>query len=193
MNKKIGILGGSFNPIHEAHISVAHYFIEYYSAEKVLFIPCNVSPFKTNEDMAPNKNRLEMVKLAIANNPSFEVSSFELEKQGISFTYQTVEHFKRLYPQDNLCLLIGGDQAEKFHNWKNWQFILDNADIYVALRKGYKIPTYEFESYKRAIYMEMPFIEISSSEIREEISNGKRNLDYLNPLVESYIIENRLY
>lgn len=193
MNKKIGILGGSFNPIHEAHISVAHYFIEYYSAEKVLFIPCNVSPFKTNEDMAPNKNRLEMVKLAIANNPSFEVSSFELEKQGISFTYQTVEHFKRLYPQDNLCLLIGGDQAEKFHNWKNWQFILDNADIYVALRKGYKIPTYEFESYKRAIYMEMPFIEISSSEIREEISNGKRNLDYLNPIVESYIIENRLY
>ena len=193
MNKKIGILGGSFNPIHEAHISVAHYFIEYYSAEKVLFIPCNVSPFKTNEDMAPNKNRLEMVKLAIANNPSFEVSSFELEKQGISFTYQTLEHFKRLYPQDNLCLLIGGDQAEKFHNWKNWQFILDNADIYVALRKGYKIPTYEFESYKRAIYMEMPFIEISSSEIREEISNGKRNLDYLNPLVESYIIENRLY
>lgn len=81
MNKKIGILGGSFNPIHEAHISVAHYFIEYYSAEKVLFIPCNVSPFKTNEDMAPNKNRLEMVKLAIANNPSFEVSSFELENK----------------------------------------------------------------------------------------------------------------
>lgn len=193
MKNKIGLLGGSFNPIHEAHTSVGNYFVEHHSADKVIFIPCNVSPFKTNESVAPNNQRLDMVKLAIQSNPLFEVSEFELEQNGISYTYQTVEHFKKLFPDDNLCLLVGGDQAENFHNWKNWQIILDNADIYVALRKGYKIPTYEFESYKKATYMEMPFIEISASEIREKIANGDSQIEYLDPLVESYIIEHKIY
>lgn len=193
MKNKIGLLGGSFNPIHEAHTSVANYFVEHHSADKVIFIPCNVSPFKTNESVAPNNQRLQMVKLAIQSNPLFEVSEFELEHNGISYTYQTIEHFKKLFPDDNLCLLVGGDQAENFHNWKNWQNILDNADIYVALRKGYKIPTYEFESYKKATYMEMPFIEVSASEIREKIANGESQIKYLDPLVESYIIEHKIY
>lgn len=193
MKNKIGLLGGSFNPIHEAHTSVANYFVEHHSADKVIFIPCNVSPFKTNESVAPNNYRLEMVKLAIQSNPLFEVSEFELENNGISYTYQTVEYFKKLFPDDNLCLLVGGDQAENFHNWKNWQNILDNADIYVALRKGYKIPTYEFESYKKATYMEMPFIEVSASEIREKIANGDTQIEFLDPLVESYIIEHKIY
>ncbi len=193
MNNIIGLLGGSFNPIHEAHTSVANYFIEHHSADKVIFIPCNVSPFKTNESIAPNYHRLEMVKLAIQNNTMFDVSEFELENEGISYTYQTIEHFKTLYPNDKLCLLVGGDQAENFHNWKNWQYILDNVDIYVALRKGYKIPTYEFESYKKAVYMEMPFIEISASEIREKVASGKTGIQFLDPKIESYIIEYKVY
>ena len=193
MNNRIGLLGGSFNPIHEAHTSVADYFIEHHNANKVKFIPCNVSPFKTNESIAPNNQRLDMVKLATRNNPLFEVSDFELESNRISYTYQTIEHFNTLYPNDKLCLLVGGDQAENFHNWKYWQFILDNAEIYVALRKGYKIPTYEFESYKKAIYMEMPFIDISASEIRHKIANGEKGIKFLNPEVESYINENKVY
>ncbi len=193
MNKKIGLLGGSFNPIHEAHTSVANYFIKQHSADKVVFIPCNVSPFKTNESIAPNNHRLEMVKIAIQDSPLFDVSEYELDNNGISYTFQTIQHFKGLYPADKLCLLVGGDQAENFHNWKNWQFILDNADIYVALRKGYKIPTYEFESYKKAIYMEMPFIEISASAIREKIVKGEKDIDYLHPEVESYILKNYIY
>ena len=193
MNKKIGLLGGSFNPIHEAHTSVASYFIEHYKGDKVIFVPCNVSPFKTNESIAPNNHRLAMVNLAIKYNTSFEVSEFELDNSGISYTFQTIEHFKKLYPNDKLCLLVGGDQAENFHNWKNWEYILDNVDIYVALRKGYKIPTYEFESYKKATYMEMPFIEVSASEIRDKIGKGNTNLEFLNTKVESYIIENKVY
>lgn len=193
MNKKIGLLGGSFNPIHEAHTSVAEFFLNNYNASKVIFIPCNVSPFKTNESIAPNNQRLDMVRIAIQSNSLFEVSEFELKSNSISYTYQTIEHFKTIYPNDNLCLLVGGDQAENFHNWKNWQYILDNADIYVALRKGYKIPTYDFESYKKAIYMEMPFIEISASEIREKIAIGEKGIKFLNPNVESYINENKVY
>lgn len=190
MNKKIGLLGGSFNPIHEAHTSVANYFIEHYNGDKVIFVPCNVSPFKTNESIAPNHHRLEMVKLAIQNDTMFDVSEFELENEGISYTFQTIEHFNTLYPNDKLCLLVGGDQAENFHNWKNWQYILDNVDIYVALRKGYKIPTYEFESYKKAIYMEMPFIEISASDIREDV---QKQSDFLNKSVKEYIVANGVY
>lgn len=190
MKDKIGLLGGSFNPIHEAHTSVATYFVENYSANKVIFIPCNVSPFKTNESVAPNNNRLEMVKIAIHQNPKFEVSDYELNKNSISYTYQTVEYFKNQFPNSELCLLIGGDQAESFHNWKNWEYILDNVKVYVALRKGYKIPTYEFESYKKAVYMEMPFIEISASEIREDV---EKHSDFLNKSVKEYIVANGVY
>ncbi|PKL77410.1 MAG: nicotinate (nicotinamide) nucleotide adenylyltransferase [Ignavibacteriae bacterium HGW-Ignavibacteriae-4] len=193
MIKKIGLLGGSFNPIHEAHTSVANYFVEHYNGDKVIFVPCNVSPFKSNESIAPNNHRLEMVKLAIENNSLFEVSEFELENSGISYTYQTIDYFKKLYPEDNLCLLVGGDQAENFHNWKNWQYILDNAELYVALRKGYKIPSYDFESYKKATYMEMPFIEVSASEIREKIVNRATSIEFLNPKVKSYIEEHKVY
>lgn len=193
MKNKIGLLGGSFNPIHEAHTSVATYFVENYSANKVIFIPCNVSPFKTNESIAPNDNRFDMVKLAIRNNPKFVVSSYELDKESISYTYQTIKQFKIQYPNSELCLLIGGDQAESFHNWKEWEYILDNVEVYVALRKGYKIPTYEFESYKKAVYMEMPFIEISASEIRDRLSKGESNIKFLDKSVEEYIKKNRIY
>lgn len=193
MKTKIGLLGGSFNPIHEAHTSVATYFVENYSANKVIFIPCNVSPFKTNESVAANHDRFEMVKIAIHQNPKFEVTDYELKKDSISYTYQTIEHFKKHFPNSELCLLIGGDQAESFHNWKEWEYILDNVDVYVALRKGYKIPTYEFESYKRAVYMEMPFIEISASEIRDRLKNGESNIKYLNNSVEEYIKKNNIY
>jgi len=193
MKSKIGILGGSFNPIHKAHISLATYFLENYDADKVIFVPCNVSPFKTNEKVASNKHRYEMVKIAVNDNPNFEISNFEINKDTISYTFQTIDYFKCKYPTSELCLLIGGDQAENFHKWKNWKHILDNVEIFVALRKGYKIPTYEFESYKKATYMEMPYIEISASIIREQMSNSENNIKFLDNDVEKYIIKNNIY
>lgn len=193
MKEKIGILGGSFNPIHLAHIALAEYFIKETNAQKVIFVPCNISPFKTSDSIADSYDRLEMAKIAIHNISNIELSDYEIERKGISYTYQTINHFNHIYPDKNICLLIGGDQAENFHKWKNWKQILDNSDIYVALRKGYKIPTYDFEKYKKAVYLEMPYMDISASEIRTKLAKDESNIMFLNPRVEKYIKENKIY
>lgn len=193
MKDKIGILGGSFNPIHSAHIALAKYFLDEIDANKVIFVPCNISPFKTSDEVADSKFRLEMVAIAIKNMPNFEVSDYEINRKGISYTYQTINHFSNIYTNNEICLLIGGDQAENFHKWKNWEQILDKANVYVALRKGYKIPTYDFEKYKKAVYLEMPFIDISASEIREQIKNNKTDIKFLDSEVEKYIKDNKIY
>lgn len=193
MKRKIGILGGSFNPIHEAHISLAKYFLKETDAAKVILVPCYVSPFKLSENSDNAKSRLDMVKIAIRQEKKLEVSDYELLKAGISYTYETIDYFSKLYSEYSLCLLLGGDQAENFHKWKNWKQILDKVNIYVALRKGYKIPTYGFEKYKKATYLEMPFIDVAASEIREQISLGQRNIKYLNSEIEKYILENKIY
>jgi nicotinate-nucleotide adenylyltransferase len=187
---KIGILGGSFNPVHKAHLKLATHFLETYDAEKVVFVPCYVSPFKVDEFTASAKHRTNMLKLATQENSNFEINTYEVDNEEVSYTIDTVNHFNKLYPNEQLCLVIGGDQAENFHKWKNWQEILDIVDIYVALRKGYKIPTYNFEVYKKAIYMEMPFVEISASEIRENLD---KHSEYLNKEVKEYILENGVY
>jgi nicotinate-nucleotide adenylyltransferase len=187
---KIGILGGSFNPVHKAHLKLATHFLETYDAEKVVFVPCYVSPFKVDEFTASAKHRTNMLKLATQENSNFEINTYEVDNEEVSYTIDTVNHFNKLYPNEQLCLVIGGDQAENFHKWKDWQEILDIVDIYVALRKGYKIPTYNFEVYKKAIYMEMPFVEISASEIRENLD---KHSEYLNKEVKEYILENGVY
>ena len=191
--KHFGILGGTFNPVHEAHIKLGEYFLKESEADSVIYVPCNVSPFKTNEKIASSFSRLEMLKLALDRKDKFEISSYEIDKEGISYSYETINHFNDKYPNTKLSLILGGDQAENFHKWKNWKSILDMADIYVALRKGYKIPTYDFETYKKAVYMEMPYIEVSASQIRNDISEGKTNIKYLNEYVEKYIYENNIY
>ncbi|MFN3194597.1 MAG: nicotinate (nicotinamide) nucleotide adenylyltransferase [Chlorobiota bacterium] len=187
---KIGILGGSFNPVHKAHIKLAKHFLETYIAEKVVFVPCYVSPFKVDESTATAEHRVNMLKLATQGNSKFEINTYEVDNEEVSYTIDTVRHFNKLYPNKQLCLVIGGDQAENFHKWKDWKEILDTVDIFVALRKGYKIPTYDFEVYKKAVYMEMPYVEISASEIREDI---EKHSEFLNNDVKEYIIENGVY
>ena len=109
--RKIGILGGTFNPIHIAHTSLASYFIEEVNAEKVIFVPCFVSPFKLNENIATSSQRMDMVSLAIKDNSKFEISDYEVKKEGISYTYETILHFNSIYKDSDVCLLVGGDQA----------------------------------------------------------------------------------
>lgn len=189
----IGILGGTFNPVHEAHVKLGEYFIKETKANKVIYVPCNISPFKTDEKIASPEHRLRMLNIALREINQFEISKFELSKEGISYSFETVNYFHNKFPDAKLSLILGGDQAENFHKWKNWKDILDLADLYVALRKGYKIPTYEFEGYKKAVYMEMPFIEVSASEIRNKISQKELNIKHLDSKVEEYIYQEGIY
>ena len=200
--KKIGILGGTFNPIHNAHIIIAENFVEQIGLDTCYFVPAALSPFKKDESSAKiinDHHRLNLVQLAIEDNDSFKLEIFEIAKGGISYTYETVRYFKENFSDSRLYLLIGSDQAASFKEWSNWNQILDEVNIVIAPRHSSsdeknkeiisKILTFR---KKIPIWLESQYIDISSTNIREKIKNAG-TLDNIPAQVKEYIIENNLY
>lgn len=203
---KIGIIGGTFNPIHIAHLAIAEQFYDQIGLDVCYFVPTYLSPFKlevNDESIEVNAfHRLRMVELALGNNPHFKIDKFEIENQNVSYSYLTIQHFKNKFPNAELYFLIGQDQANHFHKWKNWEFICKNAQLTIAKRiDENSFPTKErdditskliFET-KQPIWINNSNMEVSSSEIRERIKD-KKSTNYLLPdKVYDYIKENNLY
>lgn len=195
---KIGIFGGSFNPVHIGHLIIANFFVEEFKLDYCYFVPNFISPFKTGDyELIPAHNRLEMLKIAIEDNPKFKVDSFEVDKGGISYTSETIQYFQQKFPYSKLFLLIGSDQAEKFTQWRNWETIV-NATYLVIARRTYNsfeplssnIPS---SFHSRIFSLRNPLIEISSSNIREYIKKGF-SIKYLVPeKVYYYITKNNFF
>lgn len=201
--ERIGIIGGSYNPVHIAHLVIADRFTEQLSLSTTYFVPAFRSPFKLNDsanDIVAPHDRLAMLRLAIARNPKFRVSSVELDRQGTSYTIDTIAYFKDLHPQAQLYLLIGSDQAAAFTKWHKWQEILASVQLCIA-RRPHTIPP-EMEralSFQLAtdisspIWIDAPIIALSSSEIRSRIAQGQ-TIHYIVPHeVEQYLDKNKLY
>lgn len=201
MKGKIGLFGGSFNPIHIGHLITASTFFDEFSLWKCYFIPNNISPFKVEKtgSVIPKQHRLNILSSAILDDNRFAIDTFEIEKDEISYSYLTVEYFKEKYPNDELYFLIGDDQAIEFIKWKNWQSILYNSYLVVARRNANidftkdiltKIPV---NFHSRIKFLNNPLIEVSASTIRSMIALHK-DFRYLLPYsVYSYIVENELY
>ena len=132
----IGIFGGTFDPVHKAHIEIAKQFIGKYLLDKCFFVPCNISPFKEADHLRPSNNadRMEMLRIAIAGNDNIEISDYEITKGGISYTIDTVKHFQKTFPDAKFFLLIGLDQASEFVRWKDFQDIAKLSSIVIANR-----------------------------------------------------------
>lgn len=193
---KLCVFQGTFNPIHTAHLRVADYVADKYDFDKVLFIPAYNPPHK-NIDTKNSQHRFNMVQLAISNNPKFEISDIEFKREGKSYTYQTIlELYNKFKIEDKIYFLIGTDAFKHIENWyetdklkKLVKFILfareDNCDIskYDYLKeKGYN---FEFQT--------LPFKDISSTNLRSRIKNGKSIKDFVTKEVEDYILKNELY
>lgn len=192
----IGIFGGSFNPVHIGHLIVAHFFIIDFNLEICYFVPNHRSPFKINDqEQLPDHHRLRMLELATASNPQIAIDTFEIDKGGVSFSFETILHFKEKFNSANLYFLIGSDQAYKFTQWKNWETILANANLVVARRNFEPLDkTFLPEKFHALIhFLQNPIIEISSTLVRDLIKRGKP-IDYLVPdPVKNYINENKLF
>jgi nicotinate-nucleotide adenylyltransferase len=196
---RIGIFGGSFNPIHNAHTTIAEHFVNELDLDKCFFVPTFISPFRQEEanQVSPD-DRLSMVRLAIEGKEKFDIDDFEINNKGISYTINTIFHFKDKYPNAKLFLLIGGDQAEKFDNWYNWQEILYNAQLCIARRP---LADYNSNSIfmkfavasEPPIFIEAPLMEISSSIIKEKLKSKEEISQYLDSKVIDYIKANKLY
>jgi nicotinate-nucleotide adenylyltransferase len=187
MMKKIGILGGTFNPPHIGHLVLAQEMLEQLELDKIFFVPTNNPPHKKVKQLEPKK-RFFMTKLAVAENPNFKVLDLELKRKGKSYTVDTIVELRNKYPKDKFYLIIGSDLAKDFKKWKNPEKIKKMVTIIVAKRRGnsFRIS----RSFKQVDIIQ---VELSSSQIRERIKNQK-TIKYLVPkAVENYIKKNNIY
>jgi nicotinate-nucleotide adenylyltransferase len=189
--KAVGVLGGTFDPVHLGHLITAQKVLELRNLEKIIFIPCNISPHKTDEKFSSAEQRLEMLNLAIKDVPYFDNSDIELKRSGISYMIDTLTELKKYYPL--LELIIGYDNIEKFYTWKNPDEILSTAKLVVMKRKVEKEIETKDKYYQSAIFIETPFIDIKATDIRNRVKNNLP-IDFLvTPEVKNYICKNNLY
>jgi nicotinate-nucleotide adenylyltransferase len=196
--KKIGIIGGTFNPIHLAHLYIAYEAKCQLNLDKVIFMPAGSPPHKKNEDILEAPLRYKMVLEAIKKYEDFEISNYEIEKEGFSYTYETLENFKS---EDNILYFItGADCLINIEKWKNPDRIFKTSKLVVFNRPGYdkeslKLQKNEIEKkYNTSInFLDIMDLEISSTMIRDRIKDGKK-IDFFIPKeVLDFIRKNNIY
>jgi nicotinate-nucleotide adenylyltransferase len=193
--KKIILFGGTFDPIHIGHLILAEYAREFINAEKVIFIPSYQPPHKMNYTPTNWKHRYNMVKLAIKSCKHFELSDFEIKRKSVSYTYITVDWFKKQYKNYDLYFLIGLDSLITLPTWEKWQEIVKKIKFLVGKRVVQQnlLNTLPKKVFKKIIFFDSPIIEISSSEIRERVKNSLSIKYFVPEQVEKYILQHRLY
>ena len=193
---KVGILGGTFNPIHAGHLILAEEVREKLKLDKIIFVPTYLPPHKDNSDIAPAGARLDMVKTATRGNRFFSVSDSEIKRNGRSYTIDTLREFKKIYPQDELYFIIGSDLLKYLDDWKDLSEIVKMVKFIVATRPGFPledISTYVASRQTGVSTVEIRAVDISGFEIRRAVKEG-RSFRYLVPeAVFNYINKKRLY
>ena len=200
MKKKIGIMGGTFNPIHFGHLLLAERAYEEYALHEVVFLPSKRPSYKNIKDLASEEDRKEMVEIAIHSKPYFSVSTLEYERNGNTYTYDTMKILHEKYPQYQYYFLIGADSLFQLEQWKYAEELLKDTNFLVATRDGasYEKMEKQIQFLKKKYHaqislLHMPTIEISSSDIRKRRA-AKKSISYLVPKdVEAFISQKRLY
>ncbi|MBO5092887.1 MAG: nicotinate-nucleotide adenylyltransferase [Lachnospiraceae bacterium] len=198
--EKVGILGGTFNPIHYGHLHLAQKALETAQLDQVLFIPSGVSYMKKQNEILPAEIRMEMVRLAISEYPEFAVSAIEIEKNGNSYSHETIRELQKRNPETEFYFLIGADTLFSIENWKDPVSIFEAVTILAAYRIGVSLE----ELKKKSFYLEETYgarirlaavdhVDISSSEIREAVRAGRPIHGLVPKAVEQYIERNRFY
>jgi len=203
MAQRIGLFGGSFNPVHNGHLIVARAVAERTGLDCVYLLPSSFPPHKDPSTMIEPHHRAEMVRLAIDGEPSFRFSDFDLQRDGPSYTVETVAHFReQLGPGVTLCWLIGGDWLEDLPDWRCSDTLIDTCEIITAVRPGWT--GCDWEAMTRRIgdararklrdgVVETPLVQVSSTDIRERVRAG-RSIRFLVPdAVAVYIRQHGLY
>lgn len=199
--QRIGIIGGSFNPIHIAHLIIADRFVDQLSLDACYFVPAFQSPFKVGDKgLASPADRVAMVSLATEQHPKFHVSTLEVDREGISYTVDTLRALSQQFPEAAFHLLIGSDQAIEFVRWKDWQDICRIAQLCIVRRPFLLTPEQEQRMTEQLtvdgrapVWIQAPLLEISSTDIRNRVADGK-SINYQTvKAVRDYIDEKKLY
>lgn len=192
---KTGLFGGTFDPIHIGHLIIAETVRSDFVLDRVLFIPAQIPPNKVNRILSAAQIRLKMVELAIDGYSYFDVSDVEIQRGGVSYTVETVHWFKETeeWGKDELFLIVGSDSLLEMKSWKDPGGILQKIQTLVVGRPGFDIEKAE-ESFRRRVKrVYTPFINISSTEIRQRVRSGKSIHYWVPEKVEVYIRKKGLY
>jgi len=189
---KIGIYGGSFNPIHYGHLIPISSLLQSSDLDKIIFVPAKIPPHKRQLDLIDPEKRFEMVKIALDGFNGFEVSDYEIHLSNSPYTFDTLCYFQNQFPKDEIVLIIGYDCFLDLKSWMNWEGILNMFPIYVLKRICDNRQVCS-EMSSKVNFVKSPVIEISSTKIRDMLKNNLP-IKYLLPeKVENYIIDNKLY
>lgn len=202
--KKIGIMGGTFNPIHHGHLVTAREALSQFKLDKVIFIPTGNPPHKIENEVASAEDRYTMTVIATSSNSNFFVSRMEIDRKGESYTIDTVRQLRKIYGKNSLLYFItGADAILEILTWKNTDEIVSLCKFIAATRPGYDLS--RIEDLKKRLFgkagaadekiyvMEIPALSISSTDIRNRVKHN-RPIDYLLPEgVSNYILKHELY
>ena len=197
--RRIGILGGTFNPLHSGHIALAREFVGMAGLSKILLIPTAMPPHKEAADLAGEADRLNMCRLVSQEDGLFEASDIEQRRGGKSYTADTLDELKNIYPDTEFCLIVGADMFVTLGSWHRSRDILNSAIICSAARDEFSLRQMRNYAQKiglaeeRYILSSMPRLDISSTDIRQRVKDGKSIKGLVPKTVEDYIYENKLY
>jgi nicotinate-nucleotide adenylyltransferase len=190
---KIGFLGGSFDPVHFGHLMAAQDAFEQYQLDKVVFVPAAQAPLKPHDVQSPAADRLAMLRAAIAWDQRFEVSDYELGRGGVSYTIDSVRHFRARHPADRLYWIIGGDQLPKLHLWREIGELAGLIEFIFLERPGHQVRERPDIPGLRLHRCDGHLLAISSTELRDRVRR-ELSLDYFVPhKAIVYIREHGLY
>jgi len=197
---RIGIFGGTFDPVHHGHLLLAEQCREQCALDEVWLIPAGSPPHKSISNITPGKQRREMLEFACAGNPSFVIQDLELNREGPSYTVETLRQLKESHPSDDFFLIIGADSFRELHTWREPEAILELAQVIGVNRPNISLPDLSDLKEKfgdsviaNILWATMPGIDLSSTDIRQRIRENK-SVRYMTPRsVEVYIHNNRLY
>lgn len=210
----IAIMGGTFNPIHLGHLRIPEEVREYLNIDQILFIPTFMPPHKNNGSLISPEDRLEMVKLAIKDNPNFQVSDMEIKRGGRSYSIETLQALQKEMPEAEISFIVGTDSFNEITTWCEYERLFELANFIVVPRHGYPVKkiaevlpdktarqwtydpekdAYAHKNGKTVTYLKTTLMDISASDIRQRLKEG-RTIRYLMPQdVEKYIMGKGLY
>lgn len=202
MKSRIGVFGGTFNPVHLGHLILAQDALEAFDLSRILFVPCNLPPHKDAGHLISAAHRAAMLEKALEDNPDFEICDLEIRRGGTNYSIDTIRHLRKIYPRHELFFIIGSDSLLELHQWKEIDELLNLCQFAIFIRPGFDLKKADSRNLKLAPALSQSLlknvvavhqVDISASDIRHRIAEGM-SIRYLVPnAVEIYIAEHNLY
>lgn len=193
------VFGGSFNPIHLGHVKLALAAKKVASLDRIILIPTGITPHKSNDEMVDSYHRLQMCRLACSDFDYIEVSDIEINREGKSYTYQTLNSLKEIYPDDSFYMIVGSDMYLTLQSWKHADSFLKGLNIISDFRNNAESNIMQRQSKlleksgARSFFIDKPVMDVSSSDIRSKLKNKEDVSSLLDPKVLDYIKKHNLY